>query len=163
MFLCSGTLCAQQSYPSKPVRIVVAWPPGASADTGARLVANKLGESMGQTFLSENRSGASGIVGAEAVARAAPDGYTLLFSASTHASNKAVKYARDRGVFGRPIGQNQGIQFPLARCNAQYQAADLMTRTAAALFDAGHACGELANLARLLTSEACWNSAEECM
>jgi len=76
---------------------------------------------------------------------------------------KAVKYAKERVVFGRPIGQNQGIQFPLARCYAQYQAADLMTRTAAALFDAGHACGELANLARLLTSEACWNSAEECM
>ena len=90
VFLCNGTLRAQQGYPTKPVKIVMAWPPGASADTGARLVAHKLGESMGQTFLVENRSGASGIVGAEVVARAAPDGYTLLFSTSTHASNKAV-------------------------------------------------------------------------
>ncbi|GAA4333281.1 acyl-CoA dehydrogenase family protein [Pigmentiphaga soli] len=77
--------------------------------------------------------------------------------------DKAVNYAKERVVFGRPIGQNQGIQFPLARCYAQYRAADLMVRTACALFDAGQPCGEQANLGRLLSSEAAWSSGEECM
>jgi len=76
---------------------------------------------------------------------------------------KAVAYAKERVVFGRSIGQNQGIQFPLARCYAQYKAADLMVRTACALFDAGQPCGEQANMGRLLSSEAAWNSGEECM
>ena len=77
--------------------------------------------------------------------------------------DKAVNYAKDRVVFGRPIGQNQGIQFPIARCYAQYKAADLMVRTAAALLEAGQPCGEQANMARMLSSEAAWNSGEECM
>jgi len=77
--------------------------------------------------------------------------------------DKAVKYANDRVVFGRPIGQNQGIQFPIARAFADYRAADLMVRTAAALFDSGKPCGEQANMARLLSSEAAWSSGEECM
>ena len=77
--------------------------------------------------------------------------------------DKAVNYAKDRVVFGRPIGQNQGIQFPIARCYAQYKAADLMVRAAAALCDAGQPCGEQANMARMLSSEAAWNSGEECM
>ena len=77
--------------------------------------------------------------------------------------DKAVNYAKERVVFGRPIGQNQGIQFPIARSYAQYKAADLMVRTAAALFDAGQACGEQANMARLLSSEAAWSTGEECM
>ena len=76
---------------------------------------------------------------------------------------KAVNYAKEREVFGRPIGQNQGIQFPLARAYAEYRAADLMVRTGATLFQAGQPCGEEANLARLMTSEAAWNAAEACM
>jgi acyl-CoA dehydrogenase len=77
--------------------------------------------------------------------------------------NKAVAYARDRVVFGKPIGQNQGVQFPLARCYAEYRSAELMTITAAAMFEAGKPCGEQANLARLLTAEAAWNAGEACM
>lgn len=77
--------------------------------------------------------------------------------------NKAVAYARERVVFGRPIGQNQGIQFPLARCYAEYRGADLMVRTAAALFDDGKPCGEQANMSRLMTSEAAWNCADHCL
>ena len=77
--------------------------------------------------------------------------------------DKAVKYANDRVVFGHPIGKNQGIQFPIAKAYAQYKAADLMVRTASALFDAGLPCGEQANMARLLSSEAAWASGEECM
>jgi len=76
---------------------------------------------------------------------------------------KAANYAKERVVFGRPIGQNQGIQFPIARAYAEYQAADLMVRTACALFDADKPCGAQANMSRLLSSEAAWNSGEACM
>ena len=77
--------------------------------------------------------------------------------------DKAVKYAKERRVFGRPIGQNQGIQFPLARNYAEWRAADLMVRTAAALFQAGRPCGEEANISRLLAADAAWNAADACM
>jgi len=75
---------------------------------------------------------------------------------------RATDYAKEREVFGRQIGQNQGIAFPLARAHAQAEAADLMARKAAALFDAGLACGPEANMAKLLTSEAAWAAAEAC-
>jgi acyl-CoA dehydrogenase len=75
----------------------------------------------------------------------------------------ASKYATERIVFGRPIGQNQGVQFPIARAYAETQAADMMLRKAAALFDAGLPCGEDANVAKLLASEAAWHAAEACM
>ena len=75
----------------------------------------------------------------------------------------AVDYAKQRVVFNRPIGQNQGIQFPLARAYAQYQAADLMVRHAAAMFEAGLPCGEQANLSKLLSAEAAWEAAEACV
>jgi len=73
---------------------------------------------------------------------------------------KAAAYANERVVFGRPIGQNQGLQFPLARAYAELDAADLAARRAAALFDAGSDCGTEANVAKLLASEACWRAAD---
>ncbi len=76
---------------------------------------------------------------------------------------KATAYAGERVVFGRPIGQNQGVQFPIARAYAETRAADLMNRGAAALFDAGKDCGEEANLAKLLASEAAWHAADATM
>ena len=75
---------------------------------------------------------------------------------------RAVDYANERIVFRRPIGQNQGIQLPIARVHAETEAADLMIRKAAALFDAGEHCGAEANMARLLSAEAAWNAAETC-
>lgn len=75
----------------------------------------------------------------------------------------AAQYAKDRVVFNRPIGQNQGIQFPIARSYAELQGADMMVRKAAALFDAGLPCGEEANIAKLLSAEAAWNAGEACM
>lgn len=66
-------------YPSRPVKVVVAFPPGGGADLTARTVAQKMSESMRQPFVVENKPGANGLVGAESVAKAAPDGYTLLF------------------------------------------------------------------------------------
>jgi acyl-CoA dehydrogenase len=76
---------------------------------------------------------------------------------------RASAYASERVVFGRPIGQNQGIQFPIARAYAEWKAADLLTRAAAALFDAGRPCGEEANTSKLLASEAAWHAGEACM
>jgi acyl-CoA dehydrogenase len=75
----------------------------------------------------------------------------------------AAKYAGERVVFGRPIGQNQAVQFPIARAYAQMQAAEMMLRKAAALFEAKLPCGEDANIAKLLASEAAWEAAEACM
>ncbi len=75
---------------------------------------------------------------------------------------KASAYATEREVFGRPIGANQGIQFPIARAHAETEAADLMARKAAALFDAGQPCGAEANMAKLLASEAAWHAGDSC-
>ena len=75
----------------------------------------------------------------------------------------ASKYANERVVFDRPIGQNQGVQFPIARAYAELQGADMIVRKAAALFEAGLPCGEEANIAKLLSSESAWNAAEACM
>ena len=74
----------------------------------------------------------------------------------------ASRYANERVVFGRKIGQNQGIQFPLAAAHAQVEAAELMVRKATALFDAGRPCGAEANMAKYLSGEACWLAAEAC-
>jgi alkylation response protein AidB-like acyl-CoA dehydrogenase len=75
----------------------------------------------------------------------------------------ASDYAKTRIVFDRPIGQNQGVQFPLARAYAEAEAADLMIRKAAALFDAGESCGAEANMAKLLAADASWHAGEACL
>ncbi|MFQ5467737.1 MAG: acyl-CoA dehydrogenase family protein [Kiloniellaceae bacterium] len=75
----------------------------------------------------------------------------------------ASAYARERVVFGRPIGQNQGVQFPIARAYAQTSAAALMVARAAALFEAGGPCGAEANMAKLLASEASWAAGDTCL
>lgn len=76
---------------------------------------------------------------------------------------KASEYAKERKVFGRPIGQNQGIQFPIARAYAQSEAAALMVREAARLFEAGKPCGAQANMAKLLAADASWAAADMCL
>ena len=76
---------------------------------------------------------------------------------------KASAYATERQVFGRPIGANQGVQFPIAEAYAQTEAAGLMVQKAAALFDAGRACGPEANMAKLLASEASWKAGDTCL
>jgi acyl-CoA dehydrogenase len=77
--------------------------------------------------------------------------------------DRAVQYANQREVFGRPIGANQGVQFPLARAYAQLAGADLMRKQAAALFDGGQPCGTQANLAKMMASEASWAAANACL
>ena len=76
---------------------------------------------------------------------------------------KASDYAKERSVFGRPIGQNQGIQFPIAKAYSQMRAAELMLREAIRLYDLGTNPGEEANLAKMLAADASWAAAEACV
>ncbi len=89
--LFAASACASaQSYPAKPVRLVIGFAPGGSTDVVARFLARKLTDGMGQSFVVENRAGASSNIAAQAVARAAPDGYTLLYMTSTLAVNVSL-------------------------------------------------------------------------
>jgi acyl-CoA dehydrogenase len=76
---------------------------------------------------------------------------------------KATAYGKERVVFGRPIGQNQGVQFPIAKAYAQMRAAELMVYQAAGLFEAGKDCGAEANMAKMLAADASWAAAEACV
>lgn len=77
---CAGVAIAQDAYPSKPIRLIVPYPPGGGNDSLGRIVAAKLGESLGRNIVVENRSGAGTTIGTDAAAKSAPDGYTLLLS-----------------------------------------------------------------------------------
>src|SRR6195256_926843 len=77
-----SSLAFSQGYPSRPVKVVVPWPPGQATDIAARLLAQKLQESLGQPFVIDNRPGAGGSVGTAVAAKSAPDGYTLLAASS---------------------------------------------------------------------------------
>jgi tripartite-type tricarboxylate transporter receptor subunit TctC len=84
--LLAGAASAQ-SYPSKPVRVVIPWPPGGSNDVVGRIVTQKVGENLGQQFIVDNRAGAAGSIGADVVAKAPPDGYTLMVHSTRHVGN----------------------------------------------------------------------------
>lgn len=91
VFGCSGLAMAQTNYPSKPLHLVVPYPPGGSVDTAARLVGQKLAERLGQPVLVENRAGAAGMVGSDFVAKSPADGYTLVWgTVSSHAINMSL-------------------------------------------------------------------------
>lgn len=77
--------------------------------------------------------------------------------------NKATAYAKERSVFGRPIGQNQGIQFPIAKAYANMRAAELMVKEAARRYEAGMDCGAEANMAKMLAADASWEAANACV
>jgi len=84
--LLAGAASAQ-SYPSKTVRVVIPWPPGGSNDVVGRIVTQKVGENVGQQFIVDNRAGAAGSIGADVVAKAPPDGYTLMVHSTSHVGN----------------------------------------------------------------------------
>ncbi|MGZ8265815.1 MAG: tripartite tricarboxylate transporter substrate-binding protein, partial [Burkholderiales bacterium] len=80
--LFAGGALAQQSYPSRPLRLVIPWPPGQATDLAGRVVAMKLSEVLGQPVVADNRPGAGGMIGTDVAAKASPDGYTLLAASS---------------------------------------------------------------------------------
>ncbi len=94
--LAAASTTFAETWPTRPVRMLIPFPPGGTLDTVGRLLAQKLGEQTGQSFIVENRPGGNGIIGADVVSKAAPDGYTLLFNASTFTTApmtmKAVPY-----------------------------------------------------------------------
>jgi tripartite-type tricarboxylate transporter receptor subunit TctC len=81
---------AAQSYPSRPVRVIIPWPAGGLTDVAGRIVFQKISELAGQQFIVDNRGGANGIIGADLVAKATPDGYTLMVHSTSHVSNAHV-------------------------------------------------------------------------
>ena len=108
-------------------------------------------EGLGFKYLLDGLNVERILVAAECIG----DGYWFI--------EKASSYARERVVFDRPIGQNQGIQFPIARAYVNIEAANLMRFRAAALFDAGEPCGAEANMAKLLAADASWEAANVCV
>ena len=78
---------ASEAYPTKPVRVIVPWPPGGSNDISGRIIAQKLSEALGRQFIIDNRAGASGVVGTEILAKTPPDGYTIMVQSATHLAN----------------------------------------------------------------------------
>ena len=101
LVLIAGSLFAAEAYPNRPIRWVVPWPAGGIADTQARIIAAHLTKALGQQVMIDNRAGASGVLGADAVAKAKPDGYTLLYvspneQAIAQAIGMKVGYAADK-------------------------------------------------------------------
>jgi len=92
IMLAAGSVVAQ-TYPNKPIRMVVPYPPGGGMDVIARTIAQKMNEVLGQPVVVDNRAGANGIIGTDAVAKSAPDGYTVLITLATHVINPAL-YAK---------------------------------------------------------------------
>lgn len=90
MTLCVAAAPAQADYPERPITMVVTYPPGGTVDVVARLIGPKLSDKLGQPVVIENRGGAGGMIGGAMVARAKPDGYTLMLDASNHAQNPAL-------------------------------------------------------------------------
>jgi acyl-CoA dehydrogenase len=108
-------------------------------------------EGKGFSYILDGMNAERILIAAECIG----DGYWFI--------DKARTYASERIVFDRPIGQNQGIQFPIAQAYANVRAADLMRYEAARLFDAGQPCGTEANMAKLLAADASWQAANACL
>ena len=89
--MAAGTDASAQSYPTKPVRMIVPFGAGGPADVFARVLAQHLQEALKQNFVVENRPGAGAIIGTDAVAKSAPDGYTLLVMSNTHTTNESLQ------------------------------------------------------------------------
>jgi acyl-CoA dehydrogenase len=113
---------------------------------------NRIGEEgKGFRYILDGMNAERVLIAAECIG----DGYWFV--------DRARRYAGERVVFDRPIGRNQGIQFPIARAYANVRAADLMRYEAASLFDAGKPCGAEANIAKLLAADASWEAANACL
>jgi len=91
---CAAPAAQSQSYPAKPIRLIVGFTPGGGVDMVARVIADHYSQVMGQRFIVDNRPGAGGTIGVETVAKAAPDGHTLLVSSSSLVTNAAIQSQR---------------------------------------------------------------------
>ncbi len=138
----------------------------------ARPIETMVNHSTNQLFIRDLRLPAASLIGEEGVGfRYIIDGWNaerVLIAAECIGDARwfvarGSKYASERVVFARPIGQNQGVQLPLARAHALTESADLMRWKAASLFDAGRPCGPEANMAKYLASEASWEAANICL
>ncbi|PIT83852.1 LacI family transcriptional regulator [Limnohabitans sp. 15K] len=124
---------AQTGYPTKPITLVVTYPPGGGADAMARLIVPKMGEALGQSIVVDNKPGAGGQIGAAAVAKAAPDGYTLMLDASSFSVNPSLypKLPYDSLKAFQPVGVV--ALFPnVVLVNANFPAKNIAELTAAA-------------------------------
>jgi tripartite-type tricarboxylate transporter receptor subunit TctC len=123
LFLAAAPAAAQAPYPSKPLRFIVPFPPGGATDIITRVIGQKLSEQVGQPVVVENRPGAGGAIGSELVARAAPDGYTLLMATtSTHSIGPTLNPKTPYNVEGdfAPVSlQNPEVREQLARQGAE--------------------------------------------
>jgi acyl-CoA dehydrogenase len=108
-------------------------------------------EGKGFKYILDGLNAERALIAAECIG----DGYWFV--------DKVTKYAKERVVFGRPIGQNQGVQFPIARAHINVEAANLMRYRACELFDAHKPCGAEANMAKLLAADASWEAANACL
>lgn len=140
-----------QDYPVRPIRLVVPFPPGGPTDVLARIVATRLGERLGQPVVIDNKPGASGMIGADMVAKAAPDGYTLLANASIHVINPSLypKTAYDAIADFAPVGNLADVPLVLAvnpkvpaRSVAELVALGKSSKTALAFASAGNATSQ---------------------
>lgn len=115
-------------------------------------VENRIGEEgMGFRYILDGLNAERALIAAECIG----DAYWFI--------DKVTQYSKERVVFDRPIGQNQGVQFPIARAYVNTEAASLMRYKACALFDAGQSCGAEANMAKLLAADASWEAANVCL
>ena len=125
------------TYPDKPIRLVVSFPAGGATDLMARSMGQKLGERLGQTIIVDNRGGAGGGLGAEAVATAAPDGYTLLFATMGSLTINPSIYDRlqERVAFGKPLAEQSIWHERIAESRCLIDQARLLTLNAAHRMD----------------------------
>jgi acyl-CoA dehydrogenase len=108
-------------------------------------------EGRGFRYILDGLNAERALIAAECIG----DGYWFI--------DKVTRYAKERIVFGRPIGQNQGVQFPIAKAYVDVEAASLMRYKACALYDAHRPCGAEANMAKLLAADASWAAANACL
>jgi acyl-CoA dehydrogenase len=137
-----------------------------------RPIATMLNHHTTELFIQDLEVPAANLIGAEGMGfRYIIDGWNaerILIASESLGDGRwfverAARYASERVVFGRPIGANQGVQFPIAQAHARLEAADLLRSKAAWLFDSGQTCGAEANMAKLLASQAAWDAANACL
>jgi acyl-CoA dehydrogenase len=153
VFLVDLRACIGKGLTARPIRNIVNHETNELFFDNLEIPAENLigEEGRGFSYILDGMNAERILIAAECIG----DGYWFL--------DKARHYASERVVFDRPIGQNQGIQFPIAMAYAHVRAADLMRYEAARLFDAGQSCGAEANLAKLLAADASWEAANMCL